>query len=238
MNQLLKILWIALVTCPVIRVSADPAKGQADVRMAPLDEGRFYIYTSIRQKMPFIPYGCMPEGMAKNIELNPRCKENPLNEPSDNPKDGDTCISLKIARWTAPFWCGVAFLSGPAGTPGDSRDPAWLCEQDRGWYYDLSALKSKKLVCHARGARGGERVQIQFEITGDKPFGSSLTLPVESKWQTLTREWQRFELDLSGIRPEQFKRICNGFTIVVNRDMQEGANETSLQIYLDDIWLE
>lgn len=214
----------ALLTQAVLCHAAD-----FDVRKPQFDaEGRFWIYGSgAKGKLPFVPYGFMPEEAAKMVEMNVASKEKPNAEPGERP-DESTCISVRI-NWAQPNWCGVAFISGPDA-------PQWWAKDARGWHYDLSSLKKKRLVFHAR-SNGSARIQVKFAILGDQPYGDSLKFPAESRWLSLKSDWQRFELDLSKYRQSDLSRICNGFTFVTNLDSQDG-NPAVTTFSLDTIYLE
>ncbi len=202
-----------------------------DIRKPSLDgSGRFWLYTSGKggATMPFVPYAWMPEQASQIMKMDAACVENPHVE-SGKATPEDSCISVTV-NWAPPYWCGVAFLSGP-------DRPQWWGEDSRGWYYDLSGLKTKKLVFYARGVQGTERIQVKAGILGDKKYGDSLKFPAESRWLKLSKEWQRFELDLSGYRAEDLCRICNGFTFVLNKDQQADSNNRT-QFFLDTIYFE
>ena len=203
----------------------------AEDKKASYDEaGRFSIYNKSASPgaMPFIPYGVMPAEAGPMVTMDAECKVKPNPEDGEKPGDG-ICFKMSIA-WAKPFWCGVAFLSGP-----DS--PPWWGEDDRGDHYDFSTLKNKKLVFHCRGEKGGERIQVKFAVLGDKKHGDSAKFPAETKWLKLTTEWQRFELDLNKYKPSDLARIANAMTIVCNKVQQEGSPSETV-FYLDTIYLE
>lgn len=201
-----------------------------NIRMPRFDAShRFWIYGApARNSMPFLPYAWMPGEAAKMIKLDPNSRISPNPEEGET-EDQATCMEVSV-NWRSPYWCGVAFLSG-------SDSPPWWCEDLRGWYYDFRQLARKRLVFFARGEAGGESIQIKFGAMGDKPFGDSLSFPAETQWLRLSKEWQRFELDLSALKPAGLARICNGFTFVLNQDQQEGSPH-STRFWLDTIFLE
>lgn len=230
----------ALVTLTVMSLFLgiiSMAMEELDVRRPPLDkEGRFWVYRNGKRNPPlmFIPYGYMPSQASEMLSMDLECKENPYQEkanqqPSESSEE-EMCISVKV-KWTYPYWCGVAFISGPDA-------PQWWGEDNRGWYYDLRMIKKKKLVFYARGATGNERIQVKVGILGDKPYGDSLPFPVQTRWLKLSTQWTRFELDLSKQKPENLQRICNGFTFVLSQDQQENPNTPMTQFYLDHIYFE
>jgi hypothetical protein len=204
------------------------------------DDGRFWVYKDGKNnpRLPFIPYAWMPAESGKMMTLDLECQQNPHQEKQETAQEGQAnpspeppmCIAVKV-NWKTPWWVGVAFVSGP-------DDPQWWGEDDRGWYYDLSGLKKKKLVFYARGETGKERIQIKAGILGNKPYGDSLKFPAQTKWLKLPTEWTKFELDLSKFKPEDLKYICNGFTFVLSVDQQEDSNVSTTQFYLDTIYFE
>ena len=201
-----------------------------DIREPGLDgQGRFWVFVASNAPMPYVPYAWMPEAATNIMTMDTACTTTPQGEGVKR-GEKDTCISVSL-KWGAPFWCGVAFLSGPEGPP------AWWGDDDRGWAYDLSKLKNKRLVFYARSDEGA-RIQAKVGILGSKgENGDSLKFPAESRWLKLTKEWKRYEIDLSKYKAEDLKRICNGFTFVVNRDQQDGAKEKT-QFFLDTIYFE
>jgi hypothetical protein len=136
---------------------------------------------------------------------------------TDRPHLGKTCIKAEV-QWRAPFWCGVAVSSLP---------DFW--GEKEGKAFDLR--KAKRLVFHARGARGGEVVQFKVAIAGDKPFGDSARSPASTEWLRLTRDWQRYELDVSGL---DLSRVVTPFCFVTSRDYNRG----NISFFLDEIYFE
>jgi hypothetical protein len=220
-------LTLALATTTAIAwlntTSAEDRKPNYD------SAGRFYLYSKDAPAgaMPFVPYGFMPAEAAQMVKIDPECKVKPNPEEGEKASDG-TCIKLSI-KWADPFWCGVAFLSGPDAPP-------WWGEDNRGDHYDFSGLKKKRLLFYARGETGKERIQVKFGILGDKKYGDSTQFPAESSWLRLTTDWQRFELPLDKYRASDLSRVSNAFTVVCKKVMQEGTGDTTF--YLDTIFLE
>ncbi len=202
---------------------------EMEIKKPTLDaQGRFYVYRNADTLMPYIPCDWMPEQASKLMKVDINCTNAPPLDPGSKASGKDTCISVSV-KWGFPNWCGVAFVSGP-----DS--PPWWGEDDRGWAYDLSGLKQRKLVFHGRSEQDAS-IQVKVGILGDKAYGDSLKFPAETRWLKLSKNWTRFELDLSKYRPEQLKRICNGFTFVVDRARQEGAPD-STEFQLTSIFFE
>jgi hypothetical protein len=202
---------------------------EMEIKKPTLDaQGRFYLYRNADAVLPYIPCDWMPGEASKLMKVDINCTNAPPLDPGSKATEKDTCILVSV-KWGFPNWCGVAFVSGP-----DS--PPWWGEDDRGWAYDLSGLKQRKLIFYARSEQGAS-IQVKVGILGDKPHGDSLRFPVETRWLKLSKNWTRFELDLSKYKPEQLNRICNGFTFVVDRARQEGSAD-SLDFQLTNIYWE
>ena len=201
----------------------------SSLRKPTLDrDGRFWLYgPGLQGEMPFSPYAWMPANAGDFLTMDFSAK--PRAEPGRSGAAG-TCIAVQI-NWQQPYWCAVAFLSGP-----DSPSP-WWGEDTRGWHFDLSGLPKKKLVVHARGETGGEKIQIKFGILGDKKYGDSLPFPAVSDWLTLSKDSKPYELDLARHKPADLVRICNGFTFAVERRLQAG-NPAVTRFYIDSIYFE
>jgi len=219
-----------------------------DIRTPKLDaDGRFHLYTDGTAVLPYVPYGWMPEEGAAMLNVAVDCKTEPYRVDAagaQSPAGGtEACIEVKVGPWQYPNWCGIAFLSGPAGAyekkDGKTvvKDPPWWGEDKRGWYYDLSGLKKKRLVFYARGATGKERIQVKFGVLGDKPHGDSVRYAPETPWLLLPTTWKRYELSLADLKPDELRRVCNGFTVVIARDQQE-ADTKQTQFFLDNIYIE
>ncbi len=206
-----------------------------DVRQPVLDsQGRFWVYRNglTRPPMPFAPYGWMSDAtnLTQLIKIDLNWREHP-NTDSKNPAAGEPeeCIRLTVS-WKDSTWVSVAFISGPA-------KPPWWGESNQGRYFNLSSLSKKKLVFYARGETGGETIQAQLGILGDKPFGDSLHTPVLSGEIKLTKDWERHEIDLKDVPPGDLSHICSGFGVIIERASQPGSPAETL-IYLDDIYFE
>lgn len=218
MRKLLSLTIIA-ITMIVSIVQAE----ELDIRKPPLDkEGRFWVYRELAEDddfdlLPFIPYGWMPKEAADMMTLS-------LNHESNAREK--RCIAATVKKWVPPWWCGVAFISGP-------DNPPFWGEEDIGWYYDLSGLKKKKLVFYVR-SDSNTRIQVKVGILGDKQFGDSLKLPAQTKWLKLKKEWTRYELALSKY---DLSRVCNGFTFVLARNQQEEPR-APVDFFIDDIYFE
>lgn len=153
----------------------------------------------------------MPEQGSKMIRLN--------RVDTTDPASGSTSIRVDV-RFAEPWWSGLAVAS-VADYWGEKPSTA---------AYNLQG--ARKLIFSARGARGGEGIQVRLGITGDKPYGDSLKLPASTRWLKLSKEWQRFELDLSGL---DLKRVITPFVFVANRDYNPDGG---LSFHLDEIYIE
>lgn len=140
-----------------------------------------------------------------------------------NSYSGSTCIRCTFEKGE-PDWAGFYFQNGVyyIGDPGPQQN--WGSEPSAG--YDLTG--ASKLVFYARGDRGGERVEFFVGgITGNYPD----TCPkVSAGFRTLTKEWQRFEIDLRG---RDLSYMIDGFGWVV-----EGNEQNQIAFYIDEIYFE
>ena len=240
-----RIITLVLGYLSMMLVGIAIASPADEARKAPLDaSSRFWVYRNNTNGLFFVPYGYMPgEEATKMMSMSVDCAQNPHEEevkPAGKEiakpavgeaKEKSTCISVKIT-WAAPYWCGCAFLSGP------EKPMQWWGEDDRGTHYDLTELKKHRLVFWARGETGKERIQVKMGILGDKTFGDSIKIAPETKWLKLSTQWTRYELDLSKVKPEALKSICNGFTFVCSQVQQEDPSTHTTSFYLDDIYYE
>ncbi|MCS7180908.1 MAG: glycosyl hydrolase family 17 protein [bacterium] len=161
----------------------------------------------------FYPTGWM--GDINSIFLDDECTE--------NPHSGKTCIKIKYQpKITDTYrWAGIYFQF-PINNWGD--------------YPGYNIKGAKKLTFWARGEKGGEMAE--FKVGGinrhphkdsTKPyedsFGPVTTRPSKIK---LTKEWKKYEIDLTG---ENLSNVIGGFCWVTNVIQ----NPKGCTIYLDDI---
>src|SRR5205823_1934797 len=97
---------------------------------------------------------------------------------------GETCIKATVNFQAAGDWCGVAVSCAPDYWGAEESDTAF------------NLTKTKKLVFHARGDKGGESIQVKMAVTGDKKFGDSAKIAPATPWLKLDKSWQRFELKI------------------------------------------
>ncbi len=182
----------------------DETKGKAGLNRT--NQLPLYVYKDSGVR-GFCPDGWM--GDYSDIRLDEGCK--------DAPHSGKTCIRVEYksgasqnCKWAGVYWC----------FPGN------LWGQRRGGY-DLS--QAKKLVFWIRGEKGGEVLQElkMGGINGANPDSDTAGIgPVE-----LTKEWQKFEIDLTGLN---LGYISGGFCWSTNLD----RNPEGCTFYLDDIYYE
>jgi hypothetical protein len=136
-----------------------------------------------------------------------------------DPHTGETCVRVGVTL-KPPFWCGIAVSCAPKFWGKKPGVPA----------FNLS--RAKKLVFYARGDQGGEYIQVKVAITGDERFGDSAKFPAATKWLSLRKGWQRYELDLRGY---DLKRVVTPFVFVTDLTHNRPGSFT---FYLDDIHFE
>ncbi|NUQ71653.1 MAG: hypothetical protein HUU17_12645 [Chthonomonadales bacterium] len=160
------------------------------------------LYAEAGDPTPYSPSGWM--GGTGSIRLDP--------DSADRPFAGRT--ALRCAYLAADGWGGVVWQN-PSGDWGD-----------RPGGYDLSG--ARRLVWHARGARGGEVVSFLFGLLGpDKPFADTVRLKLENV--TLPAEWKRYEIPLDGAALARIKTAF-GWTVA--------GQGRPVEFYLDDIRIE
>jgi hypothetical protein len=165
-----------------------------------------------KAKLPLIIYAdgssgaYSPSGWMGNtgaVSMDPAC--------TDNPHSGATCLKLQYNA--ADNWGGIAYQS-PANDWGD---------QPGG--YDLTG--AKRLSFWARGENGGEKVELKVGTIGkDKKYHDTA---VVAKPVTLTKDWKKYEIDLSG------KNLSVIKTGLVWSMAGQGKPVT---FFLDDVWFE
>lgn len=165
----------------------------------------FNVYTNKNARgNHYAPSGWM--GDYSDISLNDACKE--------SPHSGTTCIKIiyrpnvsQGARWSGIYW------QSPPNNWGEKKGG-----------YDLTG--AEKLTFWSRGEKGGERIE-EFKmggISGTYSDSDSASIgPV-----VLTRDWQKFEIDLEG---RDLSYISGGFCWSTNIDV----NPDGCTFYLDDI---
>lgn len=158
----------------------------------------FVVYGDGQAKPPYVASGWMGDHGA--ITMDDKC--------TDRPRDGGTCIKASFGK--ADGWGGVVW---------QHPDNDW---GDRPGGFDIEGARS--LAFWARGAGGGEKVKFGFGMIGaDKKYHDSAKGEMEV---TLTRDWKRYTIDLSG---KDMTRIKSGFYWVV------GGAGKPIAFYLDDV---
>ncbi|MBX3379918.1 MAG: hypothetical protein KF805_07470 [Phycisphaeraceae bacterium] len=130
---------------------------------------------------------------------------------TDNPHSGSNCLKLQYNA--SDNWGGIAYQS-PANDWGD---------QPGG--YDLTG--AKRLSFWARGENGGEKIELKVGTIGkDKKYHDTA---VVARPVTLTKDWKKYEIDLSG---KDLSVIKTGLVWTV------GGQGKPVTFYLDDVWFE
>ncbi len=157
------------------------------------------VYGEAGDPATYIPAGWM--GDTKSIQLDP--------ENATQPHTGRACLRCEFSA--AKGWGGVVWQN-PANDWGS-----------QGGGYDLTG--AKRLTFWARGEQGGEVVSFEYGILEKgKRFADtgSGSLPKVK----LTKEWERYEIPVSG---QDLTRIKTGFVWTT-----QGAG-SPVVFYLDDI---
>lgn len=199
-------------------VPQDSPGGQAaarkDRKAADEPAGRWYVYRDSDSEENHGEWTNWMPAEAKDMK-----QDFSLTDEKD-PFQGSSCIRMSL-KFLPPDWCGLA-VSCKADYWGEADDDS---------AFDLR--KAQRLVFYARGAKGGERVQVKVGVLGDKPFGDSAKKPLATPQLTLSKSWRRYELKA---RPDvNLSRVVTPFCIVANR-----ANNTdeSITVYFDQIYFE
>ncbi len=157
------------------------------------------VYGEENDPANYIPAGWM--GDTKAIKLNPAW--------TGQPHTGK--VSMRCDFEADQGWGGVVWQN-PAGDWGD-----------RGGGYDLTG--AKKLTFWARGEKGGESVSFEFgTLAAPKKFTDTGKGKLEKV--ALSKEWQRYEIDVSA---QDLTRIKTGFVWTLASPGQP------VTFYLDDI---
>ncbi len=144
----------------------------------------FVVYDEAGGKLPFAPTGWMGNTAGLKLDL----------ASAEHPHTGKTCAQVVYSSPSG--WAGVA-CQYPSDDWGDKPGG-----------FDLTG--AKKLSFWMRGASGGEKVKVEFGILGqDKQYFDTASGKLEV---TLTREWTRYEVDLSG---KDLSRIKTGFVFTL-----------------------
>lgn len=199
---------------PVDEVQTKPSEeGLTAAEATLLDEGNVAATRSV--KLPFFVYqdagvgAFVPDGWmgdSNDVSLDPQHEV--------EPRSGRNCVKIDYrpgasqnSRWAGVYW----------QFPGNH----W---GNRKGGYDLTG--AKKLVFWARGDLGGEVIQ-EVKIGGIngayRDSDSAGIGPI-----SLTKQWQRFEIDLDGV---DVSYISGGFCWSTNLDL----NKNGCIFYLDDI---
>lgn len=172
-----------------------------------------------------------------------------------NPHSGATCMRFTFERDdTGQNFAGIYLMNGALinGAPvpyfGEDQlevegtlyqfvDSGLVDAPDKRSFRGINLSGATKLVFHARGEVGGE--QIEFFVGGvgfDDPIkphpDSTSPVPLAQTPTTLTTEWTRFEIDLTGA---DLSDIKGAFGWVANA--QNNPNPVTI-FYIDDVYFE
>ncbi len=151
---------------------------------------------------PWAPSGWM--GTHEALTMDAEC--------ADSPRSGETC--LRFTYHQPGMWVGVAWQH-PVNDWGEAPGG-----------FDLTG--AKKLTFWARGAEGGERIDVSVGILGrDKPYRDSVK--TEGKRVKLKKKWKRYGISLKG---EDLSRVKTPFVWTL------GGRGRPVTFYLDDIRFE
>jgi hypothetical protein len=159
----------------------------------------FYVYKDGFAGMPWSPSGWMGNTDALTLD----------GDSSDDPSAGEAAIKLGYTENSG--WAGIAWQH-PPNNWGD---------QEGG--YDLTGATALEL--RARGASGGERINIGVGIIGkEKPHADSVRANVDNI--VLTDEWALYTVPLEG---RDLSSIKTGFVISL------AGQGKPVTVYLDEI---
>jgi hypothetical protein len=163
----------------------------------------------------------------RGVMISGSIKEPQMDEASPDAFSGITSIKVDVPLGIG-CWSGYYFGNGvleAGGTPqfdwGDSP------------HAGMDLRGAGKLVFHAR-AESGQTAKVNFFIGGNggnKPYPDSGRK--ETGYQTLTPDWQQFEINLTGV---DLSYISSGFGWVT--DYYSNWNKDEIIFYLDEIYYE
>ena len=157
----------------------------------------------------------MPENGADMITFSTAA---PLK---DGPTASNTTAVRVAVRLKSPWWCGMVV---------SSNDQYW--GEEKANAFDNQLTGAKKLVFWAKGAKGGENIQVKVAIAGGKPYGDSAPFPFVSDWIQLEPKWQKYELDVDGA---SLRRVVTPFVVVVDMSHNPSGEAT---FFLDEIYFQ
>ena len=206
---------LALSVLSVLMLSCADAqeKEKKEKESRPIDEiGKcFYVWKDDGVPGKFVPSGFMPDG--EGISQG--------TAETDTPHSRPHCIRLHAQLSEKP-WVGIYFLLEGEWEP--KGKPFNLFEQ-------LGAKKGDPIKCRF-WARSKKGATVQFKVGGvtKGKIADSLTFPVATPWITLTPEWKRYEIDLTG---KDLSSLVGGFVWVCDRMHNDEGDVT---FDLDDIY--
>ena len=165
------------------------------------------IYTDASEKCAFQPSGWVGDLDCINV----------VRDCTDLPYSGKTCIMIeyKTRGILTQGWAGV-YWQYPINNWGE--------------YPGYNIQSAKKLTFWARGKNGAEKSELKWG--GIKDGKNSDTFgPISTGVITLSKEWQKYEISLSGAN---LSNVIGGFCWVTNYQQ----NPNGCVIYLEDIIFE
>jgi len=169
----------------------------------------FYVYTDNGSlDNHFIPSGWMPATAARDIKVDNNCS-------TTAPYSGSTCIRCEYKNTSGTRWAGI-YWQQPANN--------WGAMPNVG--FNLTG--ATKLTFWAKGETGNERIS-EFKMggmaSGEYPDSDSAGVgPIQ-----LTKEWQKYEIDLKG---RDLSYVIGGFCWSTNIDNNDPEG---IVFYIDDI---
>jgi len=139
---------------------------------------------------------------------------------TQDPHAGRECIQVRFSpEGSLDQWAGIYWVGPYMNHWGD--------------YPGYKLLGAKKVVYWARGERGGETITVSsggLRSPGKRYSDSFGPVPSSGQSVRLTKNWQRYEIDISG---QDTSSVLGGLcTVVSNRQSREGCT-----FYLDDIFI-
>jgi hypothetical protein len=134
----------------------------------------------------------------------------------DNPHSGDTCIQINYSanKSNGKGWAGI-YWQFPENNWGDIPEGRNL-------------TGAKNLTFWARGENGGEKAEFRVGGITGQYYPDSIQIPVSTGVRVLSRDWKRYEIDLS---EQDLSNVIGGFCWVNSMTQ----NPVGCTIYLDDI---
>lgn len=196
----------------VARAGSQPPGVPGGVPTAASDEvgARTYVYRDDGSPREFVPAGWMPDGTGMSMSTAEK----------DAPHSPPDCIRIRCQLSEKP-WLGVYFL----------LQGEWEPKQRFNLIEKLAAKKGDPITCRF-WARSKDKAVVQFKVGGvtKGDISDSLAFPIATNWLTLTPDWKRYEIDLTG---KDLSSLVGGFLWVCDRAHNE---ERDINFDLDTIY--